>query len=137
MRVHEPTGPSEGYLQLEELVKQVVSPFLGISGDRSCAGPTYSLVSAVVSVPCTQSCSKAADVAVSKWNLFLLTVRPVLAEWMQQRLICMWMLCGEALGPSGQDTGEGSLEERTMQYQVRRATVKLREQQQNHSAGLT
>ncbi|XP_050003026.1 proline-rich protein 5-like isoform X1 [Alexandromys fortis] len=41
--VHEPTGPSEGYLQLEELVKQVVSPFLGISGDRSCAGPTYSL----------------------------------------------------------------------------------------------
>ncbi|MEJ1278482.1 proline-rich protein 5-like [Cricetulus griseus] len=41
--VHEPTGPTEGYLQLEELVKQVVSPFLGISGDRSCAGPTYSL----------------------------------------------------------------------------------------------
>ncbi|XP_075817641.1 proline-rich protein 5-like isoform X2 [Microtus pennsylvanicus] len=41
--VHEPTGPSEGYLQLEELVKQVVSPFLGISGDRSCAGPAYSL----------------------------------------------------------------------------------------------
>lgn len=32
--VHEPTGPSEGYLQLEELVKQVVSPFLGISEDR-------------------------------------------------------------------------------------------------------
>lgn len=26
---------------------------------------------------------------------------------------------------------------RTMQYQVRRATVKLREEQQNHSAGLT
>ncbi|XP_029411565.1 proline-rich protein 5-like isoform X5 [Nannospalax galili] len=41
--VHEPTGPSEGYLQLEELVKQVVSPFLGISRDRSCSGPTYSL----------------------------------------------------------------------------------------------
>ncbi|XP_058439348.1 proline-rich protein 5-like isoform X2 [Marmota monax] len=41
--VHEPTGPSEGYLQLEELVKQVVSPFLGISGDRSFSGPTYSL----------------------------------------------------------------------------------------------
>lgn len=41
--VHEPTGPSEGYLQLEELVKQVVSPFLSISGDRSCSGPTYSL----------------------------------------------------------------------------------------------
>ncbi|XP_072475220.1 proline-rich protein 5-like isoform X2 [Notamacropus eugenii] len=33
--VHEPTGPSEGYLQLEELVKRVVSPFLGTgSGDR-------------------------------------------------------------------------------------------------------
>ncbi|OBS80410.1 hypothetical protein A6R68_21392 [Neotoma lepida] len=56
--VHEPTGPSEGYLQLEELVKQVVSPFLGISGDRSCAGPTYSLASAVV--PDIQSCSNTA-----------------------------------------------------------------------------
>lgn len=41
--VHEPTGPSEGYLQLEELVKQVVSPFLGLSGDRSCSRPTHSL----------------------------------------------------------------------------------------------
>nr|XP_045013516.1 proline-rich protein 5-like [Jaculus jaculus]XP_045013517.1 proline-rich protein 5-like [Jaculus jaculus]XP_045013518.1 proline-rich protein 5-like [Jaculus jaculus]XP_045013519.1 proline-rich protein 5-like [Jaculus jaculus] len=41
--VHEPTGPSEGFLQLEELVKQVVSPFLGLSGDRGCSGPTYSL----------------------------------------------------------------------------------------------
>lgn len=41
--VHEPTGPSEGYLQLEELVKQVVSPFLGISEDRSVSGPTYTL----------------------------------------------------------------------------------------------
>lgn len=41
--VHEPTGPSESYLQLEELVKQVVSPFLGISGDRSFSGPTYTL----------------------------------------------------------------------------------------------
>lgn len=41
--VHEPTGPSEGYLQLEELVKQVVSPFLGISGDRGFSGPTYTL----------------------------------------------------------------------------------------------
>ncbi|XP_058161545.1 proline-rich protein 5-like isoform X2 [Dasypus novemcinctus] len=39
--VHEPTGPSEGYLQLEELVKQVVSPFLGISEDRDFSGPTY------------------------------------------------------------------------------------------------
>ncbi|XP_025734974.1 proline-rich protein 5-like isoform X2 [Callorhinus ursinus] len=38
--VHEPTGPSEGYLQLEELVKQVVSPFLGISEDRGVSGPT-------------------------------------------------------------------------------------------------
>ncbi|XP_030877715.1 proline-rich protein 5-like [Leptonychotes weddellii] len=38
--VHEPTGPSEGYLQLEELVKQVVSPFLGISEDRGVLGPT-------------------------------------------------------------------------------------------------
>ncbi|XP_012874980.1 PREDICTED: proline-rich protein 5-like [Dipodomys ordii] len=41
--VHEPTGPSEGYLQLEELVKQVVSPFLGLSGDRGCSGPTFML----------------------------------------------------------------------------------------------
>nr|XP_055156875.1 proline-rich protein 5-like isoform X2 [Nyctereutes procyonoides] len=41
--VHEPTGPSEGYLQLEELVKQVVSPFLGISEDRGVSGPTYTL----------------------------------------------------------------------------------------------
>ncbi|XP_032138211.1 proline-rich protein 5-like isoform X2 [Sapajus apella] len=41
--VHEPTGPSESYLQLEELVKQVVSPFLGISDDRSFSGSTYTL----------------------------------------------------------------------------------------------
>uniref|UniRef100_A0A9L0RRI7 Proline rich 5 like n=1 Tax=Equus caballus TaxID=9796 RepID=A0A9L0RRI7_HORSE len=41
--VHEPTGPSEGYLQLEELVKQVVSPFLGISEDRGVSGPTFTL----------------------------------------------------------------------------------------------
>lgn len=41
--VHEPTGPTEGYLQLEELVKQVVSPFLGISEDRGILGPTYAL----------------------------------------------------------------------------------------------
>ncbi|NWS75929.1 PRR5L protein, partial [Crotophaga sulcirostris] len=33
--VHEPTGPSEGYLQLEELVKQVVSPYLGLYEDHS------------------------------------------------------------------------------------------------------
>ncbi|XP_054555243.1 proline-rich protein 5-like isoform X2 [Talpa occidentalis] len=41
--VHEPTGPSEAYLQLEDLVKQVVSPFLGISEDRGISGPTYML----------------------------------------------------------------------------------------------
>uniref|UniRef100_A0A8C8WYX2 Proline rich 5 like n=1 Tax=Panthera leo TaxID=9689 RepID=A0A8C8WYX2_PANLE len=41
--VHEPTGPSEGYLQLEELVKQVVSPFLGISEDRGVSGPAFML----------------------------------------------------------------------------------------------
>lgn len=41
--VHEPTGPSEGCLQLEELVKQVVSPFLGVSEDRGVSGPTYTL----------------------------------------------------------------------------------------------
>ncbi|XP_013845537.1 proline-rich protein 5-like isoform X3 [Sus scrofa] len=41
--VHEPTGPTEGYLQLEELVKQVVSPFLGISEDRGISGPVYTL----------------------------------------------------------------------------------------------
>ncbi|XP_059675872.1 proline-rich protein 5-like isoform X1 [Gavia stellata] len=36
--VHEPTGPSEGYLQLEELVKQVVSPYLGLCEDHSFSG---------------------------------------------------------------------------------------------------
>lgn len=36
-------GPSEGCLQLEELVKQVVSPFLGVSEDRGVSGPTYTL----------------------------------------------------------------------------------------------
>ncbi|XP_063083851.1 proline-rich protein 5-like isoform X1 [Cavia porcellus] len=41
--VHEPTGPSEGYLQLEELVKQVVSPFLGIGRDHGFSGSTYTL----------------------------------------------------------------------------------------------
>ncbi|ELK16043.1 Protor-2 [Pteropus alecto] len=41
--VHEPTGPSEGYLQLEELVKQVVSPFLGVSEDRGVSGAMYTL----------------------------------------------------------------------------------------------
>ncbi|XP_027498058.1 proline-rich protein 5-like isoform X1 [Corapipo altera] len=38
--VHEPTGPSEGYLQLEELVKQVVSPYLGLCEDHSSSGST-------------------------------------------------------------------------------------------------
>ncbi|NXO82740.1 PRR5L protein, partial [Sitta europaea] len=38
--VHEPTGPTEGYLQLEELVKQVVSPFLGLCEDHSSSGGT-------------------------------------------------------------------------------------------------
>ncbi|NWS43157.1 PRR5L protein, partial [Probosciger aterrimus] len=38
--VHEPTGPSEGYLQLEELVKQVVSPYLGLCEDHGFSGST-------------------------------------------------------------------------------------------------
>ncbi|NXG66168.1 PRR5L protein, partial [Hemiprocne comata] len=38
--VHEPTGPSEGYLQLEELVKQVVSPYLSLCEDHSFSGST-------------------------------------------------------------------------------------------------
>ncbi|NXP06575.1 PRR5L protein, partial [Thinocorus orbignyianus] len=38
--VHEPTGPSEGYLQLEELVRQVVSPYLGLCEDHSFSGST-------------------------------------------------------------------------------------------------
>ncbi|XP_009280730.1 PREDICTED: proline-rich protein 5-like [Aptenodytes forsteri] len=38
--VHEPTGPSEGYVQLEELVKQVVSPYLGLCEDHSFSGST-------------------------------------------------------------------------------------------------
>ncbi|CAH2325781.1 proline-rich 5-like isoform X1 [Pelobates cultripes] len=33
--VHEPSGPSEGYLKLEELVKMVVSPYLAAYGDRT------------------------------------------------------------------------------------------------------
>lgn len=33
--IHEPSGPSEGYLRLEELVKMVVSPYLAAYGDRS------------------------------------------------------------------------------------------------------
>ncbi|CAN8214884.1 unnamed protein product [Coccothraustes coccothraustes] len=38
--VHEPTGPTEGYLRLEELVRQVVSPFLGLCEDHSSSGST-------------------------------------------------------------------------------------------------
>ncbi|XP_042724595.1 proline-rich protein 5-like [Tympanuchus pallidicinctus] len=38
--VHEPDGPSESYLQLEELVKQVVSPYLGLCEDHSFSGST-------------------------------------------------------------------------------------------------
>ncbi|NXN15099.1 PRR5L protein, partial [Indicator maculatus] len=38
--VHEPSGPTEGYLQLEELVKQVVSPYLGLCEDHSFSGST-------------------------------------------------------------------------------------------------
>ncbi|XP_030338845.1 proline-rich protein 5-like isoform X1 [Strigops habroptila] len=38
--VHEPTGPSESYLQLEELVKQVVSPYLGLCEDHGFSGST-------------------------------------------------------------------------------------------------
>ncbi|XP_030308285.1 proline-rich protein 5-like isoform X3 [Calypte anna] len=41
--VHEPTGPSESYLQLEELVKQVVSPYLGLCEDHSFSGSTCML----------------------------------------------------------------------------------------------
>ncbi|XP_019407681.1 PREDICTED: proline-rich protein 5-like [Crocodylus porosus] len=41
--VHEPTGPSEGYMQLEELVKQVVSPYLGLCEDHSFPGSTCAL----------------------------------------------------------------------------------------------
>ncbi|CAI9544581.1 unnamed protein product [Staurois parvus] len=33
--IHEPSGPSEGYLKLEELVKMVVSPYLTAYADRS------------------------------------------------------------------------------------------------------
>ncbi|XP_067413675.1 proline-rich protein 5-like isoform X4 [Emydura macquarii macquarii] len=41
--VHEPTGPSKGYVQLEELVKQVVSPYLGLCEDHSFLGSTCAL----------------------------------------------------------------------------------------------
>ncbi|KAM4617973.1 proline-rich protein 5-like isoform 1-T3 [Discoglossus pictus] len=36
--VHEPVGPTEGYMKLEELVKMVVSPYLRVYGDRSYCG---------------------------------------------------------------------------------------------------
>ncbi|XP_071975140.1 proline-rich protein 5-like [Engystomops pustulosus] len=35
--IHEPSGPSDGYLKLEDLVKMVVSPYLAAYGDRSCS----------------------------------------------------------------------------------------------------
>ncbi|XP_004913404.3 proline-rich protein 5-like isoform X1 [Xenopus tropicalis] len=35
--VHEPLGPNESYLRLEELVKMVVSPYVGAYGDRHCS----------------------------------------------------------------------------------------------------
>ncbi|NXP71394.1 PRR5L protein, partial [Ramphastos sulfuratus] len=38
--VHEPSGPTKGYLQLEELVKQVVSPYLGLCEGHSFSGST-------------------------------------------------------------------------------------------------
>ncbi|KAG9468628.1 hypothetical protein GDO78_022296 [Eleutherodactylus coqui] len=43
--IHEPSGPSEGYLKLEELVKMVVSPYLAAYGDRSYGhcSPSYIL----------------------------------------------------------------------------------------------
>ncbi|KAM7164273.1 proline-rich protein 5-like isoform 2-T3 [Macrochelys suwanniensis] len=41
--VHEPTGPSKGYVLLEELVKQVVSPYLGLCEDHSFTGGTCAL----------------------------------------------------------------------------------------------
>ncbi|XP_030415889.1 proline-rich protein 5-like isoform X2 [Gopherus evgoodei] len=41
--VHEPTGPSKGYILLEELVKQVVSPYLGLCEDHSFPGGTCAL----------------------------------------------------------------------------------------------
>ncbi|XP_053576494.1 proline-rich protein 5-like [Bombina bombina] len=48
--VHEPVGPSEGYLKLEELVKMVVSPYLGSFVDRSYSssiGSAYTLDSRI------------------------------------------------------------------------------------------
>uniref|UniRef100_A0A8C0H6X8 Proline rich 5 like n=1 Tax=Chelonoidis abingdonii TaxID=106734 RepID=A0A8C0H6X8_CHEAB len=41
--VHEPTGPSKGYILLEKLVKQVVSPYLGLCEDHSFPGGTCAL----------------------------------------------------------------------------------------------
>ncbi|KAG8438318.1 hypothetical protein GDO86_008846 [Hymenochirus boettgeri] len=42
--VHEPSGPSEGYLRLEELVKMVVSPYLGVYVDRTYNTPGASCI---------------------------------------------------------------------------------------------
>ncbi|XP_030055321.1 proline-rich protein 5-like [Microcaecilia unicolor] len=41
--VHEPTGPSVGYLQLEELIKQVVSPYVGTYGELSYSSGNHML----------------------------------------------------------------------------------------------
>nr|XP_033783827.1 proline-rich protein 5-like [Geotrypetes seraphini] len=41
--VHEPTGPSAGYQQLEELIKQVVSPYLGTYSDLSYSNGNHVL----------------------------------------------------------------------------------------------
>ncbi|XP_060117830.1 proline-rich protein 5-like [Heteronotia binoei] len=41
--VHEPTGPSKAFMQLEELVKQVVSPYLGLCEEHCFPGSTCAL----------------------------------------------------------------------------------------------
>uniref|UniRef100_A0ACB8G4P8 Uncharacterized protein n=1 Tax=Sphaerodactylus townsendi TaxID=933632 RepID=A0ACB8G4P8_9SAUR len=41
--VHEPTGPSKAFMQLEELVKQVVSPYLGLCEEHCFLGSTCAL----------------------------------------------------------------------------------------------
>ncbi|XP_063145696.1 proline-rich protein 5-like [Candoia aspera] len=41
--VHEPTGPSKAFMQLEELVKLVVSPYLGLCEEHCFPGSTCAL----------------------------------------------------------------------------------------------
>ncbi|XP_053142258.1 proline-rich protein 5-like isoform X3 [Hemicordylus capensis] len=41
--VHEPTGPSKAFMQLEELVKQVVSPYLGLCEEHCFPDSTCAL----------------------------------------------------------------------------------------------